>query len=136
MRFKIASVQGEGGEQGVTLVTLTVLAQDKVILHLPYSSLLKGNTLVRIQSTELMSSMSDKNSFTLRNRMAPLSVSLILPPHPQHSEEEMTLLYYSITVGIQLKDNFFHRFTDTLNPPKYRLFRCESTLSFLLRDST
>lgn len=41
MRFKIVSVQGEGGEKGVTSVSYL----KKVILDLPYSSLLKGNTL-------------------------------------------------------------------------------------------
>lgn len=45
MRLKIARVQAEGGEQGVTSVSLTDLGQDKAILDLPYSSLLKDNTL-------------------------------------------------------------------------------------------
>lgn len=109
MRFKIASVQGEDGEQGVTLVTLTVLTQDKVILHLPYSSLLKGNTLYS-QYRALNScpqwviktlSLSEKQD----GSFVSLSSSL---PTPQHSEREMTLLCYSVTVGIPLKDNFLN----------------------------
>lgn len=116
-QYEIQNSQGSRGR----VESLAVLTQDKVILDLPYTSLLKGNTLSTNNITELRSSTRHKNSFSLGEWgwFLCLSLSSSLPT-PNFQRGKWFHTCYLITLDIELKARFL---TDVI----YLLIQTQST---------